>query len=125
MTETSLESEQVGPVTVAIIGGKFEGIDNPAIDHASEFLADLVADEQVTLLVIDLSQTAFFASSFLAVLSAVHRRLKARGGKLAVCGLQPDCREVLKITRLDTIWTVCETRSEALDTFSSDSEQQS
>src|SRR5262245_59771736 len=44
----------------------------------------------------------------LATLVLVHRRMSASGGRLTLCGLDPLLKEVLAITRLNTILDVRE-----------------
>jgi anti-sigma B factor antagonist len=120
MTDTSLGIEQVGPVTVATIGGQSVAIHEGDVHHISEFLLALADDEAIGQLVIDLSATTFFTSSFLAVVTSVHSRMIARGARLALCSLKPDCREVVRVTRLDTLWAVYDTRAEAVFALSHD-----
>jgi anti-anti-sigma factor len=66
-------------------------------------------------LLIDLSQTDYIGSRFVELLVRVWRRLKQRGGVLALCGVQPFCLEVLKVTRLDQVWALYPSRPAALD----------
>ena len=120
MTDTHLRTEQVGPVTVAMIGPEFDTIDEQALQHVSEFLLGLAADDGLKRLVIDLSETSFFGSGLLAIILRVYSRLQHRHGRLALCGLQPHCREVLQTTRLDTLWPIYETRSEGIAGLSRD-----
>ena len=120
MTDSCLRTEQVGPVTVAMIGPEFDTIDEHALQSVSEFLLGLTASEELKRLAIDLSETSFFGSGLLAIILRVYSRLHHRQGRLALCGLQPHCREVLQTTRLDTLWPVYETRSEAVANLSRD-----
>jgi len=114
MAANSLKAETIGSVTVASIGPAFETIDDEALDQVSAFLLELTAEEEMTRLVIDLSQTSFFGSALLAIIFRVWSRIKARNGHFALCGLQDYCRDVLRTTRLDTVWAVFDTREEAL-----------
>jgi hypothetical protein len=36
------------------------------------------------------------------------------GGRLSLCGLTSYCREVVEITHLDQLWSIFETRDEAV-----------
>ncbi len=66
-----------------------------------------------TALLVDLSHTKFFGSSFIEVLFRVWNRVNQAGGKFAICGLNSYCREVLQITHLDTVWKTFANRLEA------------
>ena len=39
------------------------------------------------------------------------------GGRLALCGLSGYCREVVEITHLDQLWSIYETRDEAVQSL--------
>ena len=114
MDDSHLRSEQSNGVTIAMIGAELDTIDENALARASKFLLGLAADEQMTKLVIDLSETTFFGSGLLAIILRVYSRLQTRKGRIALCGLRPHCREVLATTRLDTLWPVYETRTQAI-----------
>lgn len=72
--------------------------DDPAILHA----------------VVDLEHVAYFGTSMLEVMHALWRRLRDRGGRLLVCNVSPVGREVLRVSRFDTLWEIHATRDEAV-----------
>jgi hypothetical protein len=43
------------------------------------------------------------------------KRVKGKGGKLAICNVSPIGREVLSAARFDMLWGVRTSREEALD----------
>lgn len=67
--------------------------------------------------ILDLSQLHFLSSIFLGLLVAVHRQVVADGGKLRICGVQPDNLEVFRFTKLDKFFDICEDRPSALASF--------
>jgi anti-anti-sigma factor len=71
--------------------------------------------QSVPLVVFDLSEVKYFGSVFLALLLRCHKEVKLRGGELVICGASKTARELLKITALDTLWALYETREEALE----------
>lgn len=71
-------------------------------------------DTSVLHAVVDLEHVAYFGTSMLEVMHAVWRRLRDRGGRLAVCNVSGVGREVLRISRFDTLWEVYDTRPEAM-----------
>jgi anti-anti-sigma factor len=65
--------------------------------------------------VIDLEKSSYFGTAMLQVMTAVWKRVRARGGKMALCSLSDTGREILHVTRFDTLWPIYASRSEALE----------
>ena len=100
-------------VTVVVFGRDFERITEDRIP-AAKTLLDSIPPQQPRV-VVDLSQTTFFGSSFIEVLFRAWNRIHAKpGGRFALCGLSPYCTEVLQITNLDQIWKLYPTRDTAV-----------
>jgi len=122
MSAPALAPEVVvdGPVTVIGLGPAFQIVDEHVLDGGLGAAMIEIADEaNPPLVVLDLSHTHFFGSSFIEVLFRLWTRLQARaGGAFAICGLTPHCLDVLKITHLDTLWRLFPTRDEAVRTLS-------
>ena len=55
-----------------------------------------------------------FGSRFIEALFRAHNRMKRRGGRFALSGLQTYPEEVIRISRLDTIWPLFKTPAEAV-----------
>ncbi len=64
--------------------------------------------------VLDFQRTDYFGSTVLNEFIHLWKEVRSRGGQMAFCGLSPHEREILKVTRLDHHWLVCESRNEAL-----------
>ena len=64
--------------------------------------------------IIDLQQVARFGSSFLETLRKMWKVSKVRDGKLALCNVSDIGREILAVTKFDSLWLVCSTMEEAL-----------
>lgn len=105
-----------GRVTVIELGPAYQIVDEHLLDTGLEqSLAEIVAAADPPLVVLDLTQTQFFGSSFIEVLFRLWSQIQARrGGEFAICGLTPHCLDVLKITHLDTLWKLFQTRGEAV-----------
>lgn len=72
------------------------------------------AEARAARMVIDLKGVEFFSSSFIELLFRVWNRLKRGDGRFALCNLHEYCREVLRITNLDKLWSICDTREQAI-----------
>jgi stage II sporulation protein AA (anti-sigma F factor antagonist) len=64
-------------------------------------------------IVLDLSNLDYISSSGLRLVLMMGKRLSLKGGKLALCGLKPQIREVFEISGFISILTVVATRAEA------------
>lgn len=114
-TEAGVSISVDGGVTVvSLTAPEFENIDERNIDQARSALLELAQATTPPLLVLDLSATKFFGSSFIEALFRTANRMKSRGGKFALSGLGPYCMEVIQITRLDSLWPVTKTSQEAV-----------
>jgi len=85
------------------------------IEQAADVVMTPLADQEVPLVVFDLSDVSYFGSVFLALLLRCHKFVKSRGGELVLCGASKLATELLRVTALDTLWAIYDTRDEALD----------
>ncbi len=67
------------------------------------------------LIVFDLSRVDNFGSMFLALLIRCWRLALSQGGSMALSGVTERTRELLRVTALDTVWPIYDTRREAMD----------
>lgn len=107
-----------GNVTVISFGPQFESLNEDALDQVRDFVLDVVKSADPPKIVIDLSYTKFFGSSFIEVLFRVWNRVNGAGGKFALAGLTSYCCEVLEITHLDKLWLLFPNEAEAVAAIS-------
>ncbi len=103
-----------GSVTVITFGPQFETLDEFTLDQVRDFVLEAAKAADPPRIVIDLSHTKFFGSSFIEVLFRVWNRVNGAGGKFALAGLTSYCREVLEVTHLDKLWPLLPTEAEAV-----------
>ena len=108
------EIRKCGDVTVIAFGPQFESLDEFTLDQVREFVLEAAKAANPPKVVIDLSYTKFFGSSFIEVLFRVWNRVNGAGGKFALAGLTSYCREVLEITHLDKLWPMLPNVDEAV-----------
>ncbi|HEV3021306.1 MAG TPA: STAS domain-containing protein, partial [Pirellulales bacterium] len=77
-------------------------------------LLGAVATAEPPALVVDLSRTRFIGSSFLGVLIRAWKRLRDRDGRMALCCVPANCTEVLRVSKLDSVWSIYPTRDDAV-----------
>ena len=85
------------------------------IEQAAEVVMSPMREQEVPMVIFDLSEVSYFGSVFLALLLRCHKLVKTRGGELVLCGASELAVELLRITALDTLWAIYDTREEALE----------
>lgn len=66
--------------------------------------------------VIDFAKVSYFGTSMLRAMHAIWRHVCNVQGKMALCNVSDLGREVLQVSKFDTLWPVCSSRDEALET---------
>ncbi|GAC1474518.1 MAG: hypothetical protein NVSMB9_25020 [Isosphaeraceae bacterium] len=105
-------SRRVGDVTVIHL------IDTrAAVVELLDLLDNAVEDGVADHLLINFGAIQQVSSAALGKLIKLMHRADSVRGKLTLCGLHPDLRQVFRITRLDRVFVTFETEQEALDSF--------
>ena len=116
MTPPSVRPQivQQDGVTVVVFGPEFEKISEDRIATVSEVLLE-AAEADPPRVVLDLSATKFFSSSFIEVVFRLWSRLQARqNSRFGLAGVDRYCAEILQVTNLDHLWTTYPSRADAL-----------
>ena len=100
-------------VTVITFENAVKMINEDVVSEAGPVFLE-AAERDPPLVVVDLDGVEFFSSSFIEVLFRLWSRLNKRSGRFAICNVFPYCREVLQITNLDSLWAICNSRSEGI-----------
>ncbi|MDA1015039.1 MAG: STAS domain-containing protein [Planctomycetota bacterium] len=117
-TSTSPVVTRHDDVTIIGLGPEYENLDEHLLDEVREAILAGTDLADPPLVVLDLSHTKFFGSAFIEILFRAWKRLNEReGGRFAISGLTPYCREVIEITHLDKLWDVYDTRDLAVSSI--------
>ena len=108
-----------GNTVVVVPATNVESMRWDLIEQSAEIVMEPLKDQDVPMVVFDLSDIDYFGSVFLALLLRCHKFVKSRGGELVLCGASQMAAELLRVTALDTLWAIYETREEALEALSS------
>ncbi len=65
--------------------------------------------------VVDFSETGYIDSSGLGVLVSLSKKIREQGGELRLSGLNEDLRTLFELTKLDTLFRITDSKSEALE----------
>lgn len=77
-------------------------------------IADKSACSQV---VVDLNNVEFLSSAMIGVFIGFKKRLRMNDSELKLCNAKPELMEVLKLTKLDSVFDVYKTRRDAVSAF--------
>jgi anti-sigma B factor antagonist len=77
-------------------------------------LIPLVSQNPGINLIIDFSNVRFFSSAVLGLLIRVSKRINESDGRLKLCSIDSKIYEIFKITRLDTIFDICDDQQKAI-----------
>lgn len=86
-------------------------------DALREELQKLVAEGKKKI-VLNMNNIEYIDSAGLGTLVAAHLNAKSKGAALKLCHLGSKLQEVLQITRLSTVFCVCNTEAVAVASFS-------
>ena len=112
---------KVGEVTVVVFGSEQRQLDEVGLEKIGRQLIEVAQAANPPLLLLDMTPTEFFGSSFIETLFRVWKKLNTQpGAKFAISGLQPYCKEVLEVTHLDRLWPLPATRAEAIAAFTAE-----
>ena len=82
----------------------------------SEYEATVIGNEIAAAaadgwrLVVDMTSVTFLASSGIGMIVKLHNGAKEGGGKLAVCGLNEQLADLMRMTRMDRLFAIVEDR---------------
>jgi anti-anti-sigma factor len=107
-------------VTVVDLGGKYEALNEEILQRFSDALLEEAGKAEPPRVVVDLSGIGYVGSNFLEILVRGWKRLKQRQGTMVLCGVSPFCADILRITRLNSLWTVYPSRQEAIEALAAE-----
>ena len=112
MRQQAIHFELVGDVTIAAL--QTTEI-TPNIGKAlRERLLELQAAGRPARFILDLSKLDFLGSVGLSVLVVFLKRVRASDGQVIISGLSGRCQDVMTVTDLDKVFTLCDGVESAL-----------
>ncbi len=112
--------ERHGDVHVFVANPSLETIDAGLETQVAEVILSPLNHNDNPLVVFDLSAVNYFGSMFLTLLIRCWKLTNARNGMMALAGVSPQAKELLRMTSLDMLWPMYATRREAMDALLSD-----
>jgi anti-anti-sigma factor len=110
--------ERHGDVAIIIPSPEVESMSENLIQQAAQMVLAPLKSDPPSGLVIDLSRVRYFGSVFLSFLLRCHTPMRMNGSEMVLAGVSDRIRELLRLTNLDTLWAIYDTRKEALEALS-------
>ena len=92
-------------------------LDQMTLDVIGEQLFTLVDGTGRQKLLLDFQNVQDISSLAIGMLVILNKKIRAAGGKLVLCRMDPELRQVMAITQLDTLFVIRGDEREALEAF--------
>jgi anti-sigma B factor antagonist len=112
----SLEVETIGDVTIASFRDK-KILAEQNIQVIGDHLLHLLDESTGKKLLLNFSNVEYMSSAMLGMLVTVSKKVQAAKGKLVLCSIDPQIREVFAITNLEKVFVIRADEQEALQAF--------
>lgn len=99
--------------------GDINTLSSEMLDEASTMMSQLIEAHESPMLVVDLGGVPSCSSLFMSFLLRCHKAVKTRGGEMVLCTVSKMLQELLSLTRLDTVWAIYGSRTEAIEAVDS------
>jgi anti-sigma B factor antagonist len=86
----------------------------PEITVETQELLDFLNQSAALNLVIDLANGDYLGTSMLGAIVKLWKRISQHGGRLALCNVSDSVNDVLRVTKLQTVWPIYNSREQAL-----------
>ena len=113
-TASVFEIEQDGEALVITPVTSLGELAFQQIESRAGDVLDLLNDSSARNVVLDLHRADYFGTTALGFFAKLWKRVRQRKGHLAFCNVSEHGKEILKLTKLDSLWALCGSRQEAL-----------
>ena len=107
--------ERHGDLTIITATRSLETIEFGLEEQVADMVLSPLRGQENPLIVFDLSQADNFGSMFLALLIRCWKLAMSQGGTMALSGVTDRTRELLRVTALDMVWPMYESKREAME----------
>ena len=115
MKSSIFDFEHSGETLVLVPNTDLRELEFDALEDAAAKVLEALNSETVNNVIIDFHKTDYYGSTALAFFVKFWKRIKSRGGMMVFCEVSVHEREILELTNLISLWSVCKTRQEAID----------
>ena len=119
MTETLPQVSKQGDATIITLRRIHDGFDDGLLAELTKLILDVIDTANPPNVVIDMSQTTVFTSSFIGVLTHCYQQMKTReGGRFVISGLTSFAKDIFSVTKLHRVFDIYPTREDAFRALS-------
>ena len=111
----TFRTEQLGDTLLLTPLINLAKLEDARVRNDGQTVIDQFAAAQLKHVVVDFQHTDHYSSAALGYFVKLRKRSQMQGGHMAFYNLSPQERKALHRTQLDTLFSICETRDEALD----------
>ena len=115
LTKNNVQVRTCGDAIVIRPTGSVESLPWELIEEASTVLLAPLVGRPGPLVVFDLAELSSVGSVLLNLLLKCHRQVSAAGGEFVLCHASEPVQELIRLTALDTVWAMYDSRDEALE----------
>lgn len=106
-------AQEAGDVTVVTVEGQLIVANRQELKQVIQDALEAGARK----FVLDFGPTAYIDSSGLGALVSINRKVREQGGELRLAGLNEDLRSLFELTKLDTLFLIADSATQALEKF--------
>lgn len=111
--KTIFTSEMQGNVLVVAAQAEISSLQFDIDDQMTAVLTTLQQTGARNLL-LDLQRSGYFGTAMLGAMVKVWKKVSQGGGQMALCNVSDGIQEVLRLTKLQTLWPIHANREAAL-----------
>ncbi len=92
-------------------------LDQAMVDTIGQELQDLAASTKVNKILVDMNRIELMTSAMVGQFINFNKKATDRGITVHFCNLTSEISQLFRITRLDSVFTIHQTREEAIKAF--------
>ena len=92
-------------------------VDGPELDAIREELVQFVIKAEPAKVLLDLDGVDLISSAAVTLLRDLYRAIRSRHGELRLCSVRPEIADVLRFTKMDSLFAVYPDLQTALSDF--------
>lgn len=103
-----------GDIAVIVPSPQIEHLAETLMEPAAQMVLAPLREDPPGQIIVDLTEVRYFGSAFITFLLRCHHLVVDRGSDLVLAGVNPNIRELLRITNLDNHWALYDSAAEAI-----------
>ena len=105
-------AEQEGNTLVVMPRGDAVGFRDSDVADELKTVTELAGSPGIINLVVDLGSSDYFGSTMIGAINQLGTRFRYIGGRIALCNVSPQMKDMLEIMHLNDVWMIFDTRKD-------------